>query len=246
MRLKRSKRGDDVHKQLKAAIAVEVIVFVIAFAFTLTYINLGWYRSSHVLDVMLIVLWVLVAAALLLVFLSRSFVREEMVRRFYLSHSWIYNHEIGYAPLAQIVPDGDAYEFVTFAGEALARMSYGFEVATAPEDFQPEYLISSRKFQFHLIGDHDSPEDAGVVIDRWTGSLQRVKLEADGSHTYSEVGSYDNAKELAILLDSCDAVTQLDADGQPDVEDDLLGLAHLFDDASSVGGAETPEEAQLA
>lgn len=197
-----------MQNQLKAAIIVEVIVLAIAFGFSIAYFQMGWYRSNHVLDVLLVVLWVLVAAVLLLVFRSRSHVREEMVRRFYLSHEWIYNHEIGYAPLSQIVPDRDPYEFVTFAADALARMSYGFEVAEAPADFQPEFLISSTGFRFHMVGEGDDPDDKSVVIDQWKGSLQRVTLKEDGSHDYEQVGSYANAKELAQLIDETNAVSE--------------------------------------
>ena len=201
-----------MHNQLKAAIVVEAIVLVIAFVFSILYVVMDWSRTSHVLDVLLVVVWVLVAAALLLLFRSRSHVREEMVRRFYLSHDWIYNHEIGYAPYNQIIPDGDAYEFVTFAGAALARMSYGFEVAHAPQNFEPEYLIASNVFEYHLIGDDEDPDDQGVVIDSWEGTLQRVFLNNKGAHTYEDAGSFTNAKELALLLDNCGAIDSYASD----------------------------------
>lgn len=193
--------------QLRAAIIVEIIVLVIAFGFSIAYFQMGWYRSSHFLDVMLVVLWVLVAAVLLVVFRSRSLMREEMIRRFYLSNEWIYNHEIGYAPLSQIVPDRDPYEFVTFAADALARMSYGFEVAQAPDDFQPKYLISSTGFRFHFVGEGEDDDDKSVVIDQWKGTLQHIDRNEDGSHTYTQVGSYANAKELAHLIEDTGAVS---------------------------------------
>lgn len=193
--------------QLKAAIIVEAIVLAVALAFSVVYFTMGLYQSSNVLDVMLVVLWILVAVVLLVVFWSRSHVREEMVRRFYLSHDWIYNHEIGYAPLDQIMPERDAYEFVTFAADALARMSYGFEVASAPDDFQPEYLISSKSFSYHLIGNEDDPDDNSVVIDKWKGTLHSVQVNEQGGHTYTKVGDYSNAKELARLIDTNNAIT---------------------------------------
>ena len=139
-----------MRNQLKAAIVVEAIVIVIAFGFSVFYFGNGMYRLNHVLDVTLVVLWILVALVLLLVFRSRSLQREEMVRRFYLSHDWVYNHEIGFAPLGKVVPDHDSYELVMFAAESLARMSYGFEVAEAPDDFDPSLMISSKVFCFHL------------------------------------------------------------------------------------------------
>ena len=191
----------DMHSQLKAAIIVEVIVLAIAFAFSVFYFTMGLYRSSHILDVLLLVLWVLVAGVLLVVFKQRSTVREEIVRRFYLSQDWLYNHEIGYAPISGIMPDFDAYEFVTFAAEALARMSYGFEVASAPDDFQPEFLISTREFKFHLVEDEESPSEDSVVIDKWTGTLSKIELDANGEHIYTEIGSYSDAKELSRIIE---------------------------------------------
>lgn len=188
-----------MHNQLKAAIMVEAAVLLVAFAFSIAYFVMGWYRSSHVLDVILVVLWILVAGVLLVVFRQRSIVREEMVRRFYLSHDWIYNHEIGYAPISKIMPDRDVYEFVTFAAESLARMSYGFEVALAPDDFNPELVISTKQFRFRLIDDEGGPADDSVVIDEWTGTLQRV-IETDATPRFEEIGAYSNAKELSRLL----------------------------------------------
>lgn len=186
-------------KGLKVAIAVEAIVLVIAAGFTIAFFKMGGFRAGNIMNVLLVALWVLVGAALLLVFRQRSLLREEMIRRFYLSEFWIYNHEIGYAPIAQIVPDGDVYEFVTFAADSLAHMSYGFEVAETPDDFEPKLLISSNTFRFHLVGEGD--DDTSAVIDQWKGTLQKVGRAADGTHTYTALGSYGNAKELARLIE---------------------------------------------
>ncbi len=191
-----------MRNQLKAALVVEAVVLVIALVFSILYVVMGWARTSHVLDVLLIVTWVLVAVVLLFVFRSRTLVREEMVRRFYLSKDWIYNHEIGYAPIGEVVPDNDAYEFVTFAGDALGRMSYGYDLKDAPQNFEPEYLITSTVFDFHLIGEEGDPQDQGVVIDQWEGVLERIRPNGKGGHDYEEIGTYENAKELALLLDS--------------------------------------------
>lgn len=195
-----------MRNQLKAAIVVEAIVIIVAFGFSVFYVSKGMYRANHVLDVLLVVLWVLVALVLLLVFRSRSLLREEMVRRFYLSRDWVYNHEIGFAPLEKIVPDKDSYELVMFTADALARMSYGFEVAEAPERFEPAFMISSKIFRFHLVGEDEDPEDKSVVVDKWKGTLQKVTLLDSGEHAYDEVGAFSNAKELARLLDESDAV----------------------------------------
>ena len=195
-----------MHSQLKAAIIVEAIVLVIAVAFSVFYFSMGLYRSSRALDVLLVVLWVFVAGALLVVFKQRSNVREEMVRRFYLSHDWMYNHEIGYAPIREIMPDFDAYDFVTFAADALARMSYGFEVASTPDDFQPEYLISTKEFIFHLVEDEEASFEESVVIDDWSGTFHKISLGNNGKHIYTEIGSYADAKELARLIENNEVI----------------------------------------
>lgn len=203
-----------MRNQLKAAIAVEIVVLVIALGFSVFYVANNLYRTSHALDVLLVVLWVLVAAIGLLVFRSRTLVREEMVRRFYLSADGLYNHEIGYAPLSKLAPEHDTYELVMFAAEALAKMSYGFEVAVPPEGFEPKFMISSRTFNFHLVGDEEEPEYASVVIDQWKGVLYKVELVKSGNHSYTELGTFDNAKELARLLDNYEATF----DAEEDVE----------------------------
>lgn len=190
---------------LRTAIAVEAVVLVVAFAFSIAYFVMGWYRASHAPTVVLIVLWVLVAAALLFVFWARTLKREEMVRRFYLNKDWIYNHEIGYAPVAKIVPDGDAYELVTFAAESLAQMSYGFEVADPPENFKPDYLVSSSSFHFHKIEAEEGEDADGVVIDTWAGMLQRISHDGNGNDP-EEIGTFENAAELARLLEQVEAL----------------------------------------
>ena len=190
-----------MRNQMKAVIAVEIVVLVAALCFTVFYVANGLYRTSHVLDVLLVVLWVLVAAALLLVFRSRSLVREEMRRRFYLSREWIYNHEIGYTPTPKVDASDGCYSSVMYYAEALARMSYDFEVAEAPTDFEPAYLVKSTTFLFHLVGEAGDPEDRSVVIDQWEGVLQKVDRNPSGRHTYTDVGAFTNAKELARLLE---------------------------------------------
>ena len=162
-----------------------------AIVYTVLYLFLGLYRIDRWQSFLLIALWIVVAIALFAFFRQRSLVREEMIRRYYISDSWIYNHEIGYAPLNQIVTGGNAYDFVTFAAESLAEMSYGFDVADAPDDFDPKFLVTSQRFGFHRSG-------GGVVIDQWKGKLLRIDGGADDG---AELGSFANAGELAMLLD---------------------------------------------
>ena len=200
---------------LRTAVLVEIVVLVAALVFSIAYFRMGLrYQASHVATIVLVALWVLVAAILLFVFWTRVLKREEMIRRIYLNDEWIYNHEIGYAPVRRIVPDGDAYELVTFAAESLAKMSYGFEVADAPDDFKPEYLVISNSFLFHIPEvdpeDVDAvPDDAdeeGVVIDRWTGVLQQVVRRDGDKPSYEDIGRFENAGQLARLLEDSDAL----------------------------------------
>lgn len=192
-------------KELRTAIVVEIIVLAAALIFSVVYFSLNLYDGHRLHTIALVVLWVLVAAILLVVFWGRSLKRVEMIRRFYFNEDWVYNHEIGYAPVSQIVPDRDTYELVTFAADSLAHMSYGFEVADAPQDFKPLFLVTSTEFQVHKPyvegGDEGGGlDDEPVVVDRWAGSLLRV-TDSDDEDDYEVVGTFENARELARLLE---------------------------------------------
>lgn len=185
---------------LKVGILVELLVLVIAIAFSVFYFSQGYHLINHGYDVLLVMLWVLVAALLLFLLRSRSLLHEEMRRRFYLSHDWIYNHEIGYAPVSKVMGEGNAYDFVAFAADSLAFMSYGFEVAETPENFKAEYVVSSRRFRFHKTED-------GVVIDQWQGALQKVeRSENSTDFTLVTVGAFSNANQLARLIEDCEVL----------------------------------------
>ena len=184
-------------KGVRIGIIVEAIVLVAAIALSIAYFRMGLFRSDKGFDIWLLIVWVLVAAILLFILWSRSLTREEMVRRFYLSDEGVYNHEIGYAPLSRIAADNDAYQFVSFAADSLTTMSYGFEVADVPDDFRPKFIISTNSFQFHNSGEDD---DSGAVIDQWKGSLTRVGVPGDEA-SYTDLGSYENVRELARLLE---------------------------------------------
>ena len=212
-----------VRSDFKVAVVVEALLFILAFVSSIAFLLTAPRRASHILDVVLIVLWIVVAIALLAMFKRRSDVRDEMVRRFYLSPSWIYNHEIGYAPLEQIMPEHDAYEFVAFAAESLARMSYGFEVASAPDDFSPEYIISTKHFEYRPIKDEENTNEDSVVIDVWRGHLCRVITDDDGQQSFEEIGAYSNATELARLL----VANQLIEESQPS-ESDIMSWESLM------------------
>lgn len=184
-------------KGVRIGIVVEAVVLIVAIALSIAYFQTGLFKSDKGLDIWLLILWVLVAAVLLVVLWWRSTTREEMVRRFYLSESGVYNHEIGYAPFDRIAPDMDSYEFVAFAADSLAEMSYGFEVADVPDDFKPTRLILTRVLHFHRSEDG---EEGGAVVDQWEGSLVSVENPSD-EKTFKELGTYKNARELARLLE---------------------------------------------
>ena len=96
------------------------------------------------------------------------------------------------------MPSGDAYEFVTFAADALVEMSYGFEVAEMPEDFQPRYMVSTKTFKVRQTGD-------GAVVSQWKGALHRVVSDPNGTRGTYEIGQFENAAQLAQLLEQNEA-----------------------------------------
>ena len=183
-----------MRKQTIASLAVGIVLLVAAVVYTICYAYFHLYLIDRWRNILLVLLWAAVAAVMVILFVNRSGTREELLRRYYLSPEWIYNHEIGYAPLSQAIPDGDAYEFVTFAADALVEMSYGFEVAKAPENFQPDFMVSTSEFKVRHTGD-------GAVVSRWKGALHRVVSDPDGTRGTYEIGLFNNAAELAQLLE---------------------------------------------
>ena len=187
-------------KSLRVAICVLVavlagsLIYVLAFAFGMVG------HDRPLLNAVMLLIAVIVIAYLNYTLWNRTLLREALVRRFFMSSEWAYDHEIGYAPLAQIVPDGDAFGFVTFAAEALARMSYGFEVAAPPEVFEPQLVIDSFVFHVHFAGDEEDLEDEGVVVDKWEGILYEASTDSKGELELFEISRFDNAVELAQLI----------------------------------------------
>lgn len=173
---------------------VGALLLVAALVYTACYAYFHLFVIDHWRNIVVILLWTAVAVALGLWLLDRAATREELRRRCYLSPEWIYNHEIGYARLSQAVPDGDAFEFVTFAADALVEMSYGFEVAETPEDFEPTLMVSTTTFKVRRTGD-------GAVVSQWKGSLHRVVSDREGHRGTYEIAPFSNAAELAQLLE---------------------------------------------
>ena len=189
-----------VRKQTIVSLAVGLVLLVATVVYTICYAYYDFYLVDRWQNVLLIVLWAALAAALVALFVNRSNLREEMRRCYYLSQKWVYNHEIGYARLSQAAPNGDAYEFVTFAADALVEMSYGFEVAETPQDFQPEYMVSTSVFKIRKTGD-------GAVVSQWKGALHRVVSDTSGTRGTFELGRFDNAAELAQLLEQNEVIS---------------------------------------
>ena len=186
-----------MRKRTRIEWIVGAVVIVVAIVWTIVYLVSGALRNDNGINLVLVALWVAAAIVLLLLLLQRSRTREEMVRRFYVSDEGIYNHELGYVPFSHIEGGEDVLVLVTFAADALAKMSYGYDVAELPADFVPKIVITTNTLRYHSP---DNDEENGVVIDKWEGQLLRVVVPGVES-SYELLGSYRNARELAYLLD---------------------------------------------
>ena len=195
-------------KSTRSALLFEGFVLVAALVALVSILLAGPGHEQALLQISLVLAGVIVAGLLTFVLMQRTLEREMLVRRFFVSPHWIYNHEIGYAPLDGIAPNDNVYGFVTFAAEALARMSYGFEVANTPSSFEPEYIIESSAFLFHSTDEDD--DEGAVVVDTWEGTLLKVDNPRDGKSSQSEVGNFSNAGDLARLIEEVEAVTPLE------------------------------------
>ena len=184
-------------RRIQVGLVFGAVLLVVIVALTIAYFWFGVFRSDRAVDLWLLVAWALVVVVWAYVLYTRVKTREELVRRFYLSNMGAYNHELGYVSFRQAAPDNDAFQFVSFAADSLAIMSYGFDVAEAPWDFEPRYVITTSVLHYHLL---DDDEDAGAVVDRWEGTLLRVVTPGDES-SYEKLGTYRNARELSLLLE---------------------------------------------
>ena len=192
-----------MEKSLRQAVLVQALLLAASLLFLVAFFRFGLGRDHALLNIALVLLGIVAGGLLLVLLWRRTLEREMLVRRFFVSPTWIYNHEIGFAPLAQVVPDGDVYAFVTFAANALARMSYGFEVAETPDPFEPQFLIDSRVFLFHTSGDADE----GVVIDEWQGTLSRMS-PAGSTEEPAKLADFEDAGALARLLEAFGAFAE--------------------------------------
>ena len=188
-------------KSMRAALLFEGFVLAAALVYLVAFLFSGL-RMAHgfqLLNISLVLATVVAATLLTARLWQRTLYRESLVRRFFVSPHWVYNAEIGFAPIGQVTDSGDSFGFVTFAAETLANMSYGFDVAQAPNSFDPKLVIDSHVFHVHNAS--EDPEDS-IVVDKWWGMLHKVVgSDAEGRPVLEGIGTFSNAGELARLLD---------------------------------------------
>ena len=184
-------------RRIRAYMVVGLVILLVILGLTLAYFRYGVFRSDKGIDLWLLFAWAIAVIVMVVIIHRRVKEREKMVRWFYLSEDGIYNIEIVYAPLSHVSASEDPFLFVPFMANSLVEMSYGFEVADAPSDFKPAFIITTDSLEFHRP---DGDDEGSAVIDEWKGSLLRIA--PDGSSSSDEViGSYANARELSFLLE---------------------------------------------
>ncbi|MDO4851629.1 MAG: hypothetical protein Q4A93_07230 [Actinomycetota bacterium] len=182
---------------VRTHVVVGIIALVVIAGLLVIYFSFDVYRGDRGINLLLMLLWMVLIILMIVVLQRRVLKREEIVRRFYLSKDGIYNSEMGYASPAHAGGGDDMLQFVLFAANSLVEMSYGFEVADPPDDFEPTLIITTETLRFHRP---EGTEEGGAVIDEWKGTLLRIVTPGDEG-SYELLGSYDNARELAFLLD---------------------------------------------
>jgi len=183
-------------RRVRVYAIIGIVLLAVIAVMLILYFGLGIFLFDNMVNFWLMILLAAVVAAAVFVIHYRVLTRERMIRRLYLSDEGLYNFEIGYTPISRIEGGEDAFQLVLFAATSLVEMSYGFEVADLPDDFEPTLMISTDNLRFHRV----TGEDGGAVIDQWKGSLQRISsLDEAGSH--EKLGSFGNARELALLIE---------------------------------------------
>ena len=175
-------------------VVVGIIALVVIAGLLVVYFSFGVFRGDRGINLLLMLLWVVLVILMIVVLQRRVLKREEIVRRFYLSKDGIYNNEMGYALFPHVDRGDDMLQFVLFAANSLVEMSYGFEVAETPEDFEPTLMVSTTTFKVRRTGD-------GAVVSQWKGSLHRVVSDREGHRGTYEIAPFSNAAELAQLLE---------------------------------------------
>ena len=182
-------------KGIRGGIIVGAAVLVAAIGYSAMYFQRGLIRFEHDgFSIILVLVWTLVVAVLLVVLWNRMLVREEYLRKFYLSDTQLFNFELGALPLESAVPQHDADGLVEYLRTAIPKLTYDVSPLDPPADFKPTLCVSTRRYT-----SKDSNED-------WRGSVQRVQQHDDGRRTFVELATFENAGELKQALESVHAL----------------------------------------
>ena len=178
-------------KEIRGGIVVGVAVLVAAIAYSTVYFQQGFIRFDQGgSSVMLVLLWTLVVAVLLVVLWQRMLVREEYLRKFYLSSEAVFNFELGCKPLSEVLTSQDSDGLVAYLRTGIAGLTYENAPLNPPDGFKPTLCVSTRRF------------NKGSGGEEWLGSLQRIQQRDDGHRTFVEVATFANADELKRALDT--------------------------------------------
>jgi hypothetical protein len=180
-----TKQGVIVGKGIRGGIVVGVAVLLAAFLYS------GVYFSSQPanlegdgLVVVIILACSCVVAVLLVAAWRQEQVREEYLRKFYLSGDTLFNFEFGAKPIAGTLYSKDAPGLVNYLECALAGLTYDSGPLNPPAGFMPTYCVSSDRFK------------TGNSGQEWRGNLQRIQQHEDGRRTYVNIAAFHNASEL--------------------------------------------------
>ena len=179
-------------KGIRGGIIVGLAVLIAAIGYSTVYFQRGLLRFDQGgVSIILVLVWTLVVAVLLVVLWQRTLVREEYLRKIYISSESLFNFELGVLPAGDAVAAHDAGALVEQARALLSQLTYEESPVDPPEGFAPAICISSSRFS-------SADKDAG----EWRGTVQRIQQRDDGRRTFVEVGSFENADELERTLDS--------------------------------------------
>jgi hypothetical protein len=169
---------------------VGVAVLVAAMVYSVLYFQNGLFRfESGGISIVLVLVWTAVVAVLLVVLWQRMLVREEYLRKFYVSDDTLFNFELGAVSRAEALPSNDPQGLVAYMRSAIAGLRYEGSPATPPEDFHPALCVSTNR-----VGKNAEDKD-------WSGVVQSIQQREDGHRTYVEVASFQNADELVHALE---------------------------------------------
>jgi len=178
-----------VGKGIRAGIVVGAAVLVVAIVYSTLYFQRGLFRFENGgLSIILVLVWALVVAVLLIALWQRMLVREEYLRRFYISDETLFNFELGAVARSAALPAQDTNGLMEYLRDSLAKLTYDGSPLEPPEGFTPTYCVSTRRI---------APNKPG---NDWRGSIQRIQQRDDGRRTFVEVAAFDNDEQLREAL----------------------------------------------